>query len=450
MLNRFKARWGKVWHMWFFFEDILFICDARHFESLLSSQELIKKDVIYDVLRYWLGDGLLLSTGGKWRARRKVITPTFHFKILEQFVEIFDQQSIVMVEKLKARADGKTAVDIFPVVGLAALDIISESAMGVKIDAQRNPRFPYAKALTDAADIIATRVMKPHQSYDLTFYLSAPRKALKLRKCIKIMHSFTDNVIEERRRTLERTIADGSYKAINLEMNDIGAKQRMAFLDVLLQSTVHGKPLSNSDIREEVDTFMFEGHDTTTSGISFTCYLIARHPAVQCKLFQEILDVLGKDKDRRVTMRELHALKYLECVIKEGLRLYPPVPIIGRITTREAMINGQIVPANCNLSVLIYAALRDPNYFVNPDDFVPERFDVESCAEIDPFAYVPFSAGPRNCIGQKFALLEMKSAISKLLRHYELLPLGESVRPIMNLVMRSATGVNVGLRPRVY
>lgn len=102
-------------------------------------------------------------------------------------------------------------------------------------------------------------------------------------------------------------------------------------MDVLLQATTpEGKPLSNEDIREEVETFMFEGHDTTTSGISFTLYMISRHPEVQQKIFDEIRQVIGDDKDQSIAQRELHELKYLECVIKESMRLYPPVPIIGR------------------------------------------------------------------------------------------------------------------------
>lgn len=93
--------------------------------------------------------------------------------------------------------------------------------------------------------------------------------------------------------------------------------------------------------------------------------------------------------------------------------------------------------------------MRDPDYFIDPDVFKPERFSADSAEKINPFAYVPFSAGPRNCIGQKFAILEMKSTISKLLRHFELLPFGEEVRLVMNLILRSSCGINIGLRPRV-
>lgn len=125
----------------------------------------------------------------------------------------------------------------------------------------------------------------------------------------------------------------------------LGSKQRMALLDVLLQSTINGAALSNEDIREEVDTFMFEGHDTTTSGISFALYLISRHPAVQTKLVQEITQVLGTDKTKPVSYRELQDLKYLECVIKETLRLYPSVPAIGR-EIREDIVLGKEISKN--------------------------------------------------------------------------------------------------------
>lgn len=97
----------------------------------------------------WLGDGLLLSYGSKWHARRKILTPTYHFKILEQFVEVFDRQSRILVRKLATKADGKSSFNIFPYICLTALDNIAETAMGVKINAQENPEFPYAKAVKE-------------------------------------------------------------------------------------------------------------------------------------------------------------------------------------------------------------------------------------------------------------------------------------------------------------
>lgn len=276
--------------------------------------------------------------------------------------------------------------------------------------------------------------------------------------------------IEKRRATLENLI---KTKALNPQFKDedfdIGAKKHMALLDLLLQASVDGKPLSNEDIREEVETFMFEGHDTTTSGTSFALYVISRHPEVQEKLFSEIREVIGDDKTLAPSYTQLQNLHYLECVIKESMRLYPPVPIIGRYFKEDTdlskffyktlkkifhfspfSLDGTIIPGDCHLNVPLFVVLRDPDYFQNPNDFKPERFSLENPENIYPFAYTPFSAGPRNCIGQKYAMLEMKSVISKVLRHYELLPIGPEVIPELSLILRSKTGTQMGLKPRKY
>ncbi|XP_075168008.1 putative cytochrome P450 4d14 [Haematobia irritans] len=429
---------------------VIFIEDPQFFEPIMKSQQVIAKNGIYSILQCWLGQGLLLSSGPKWFSRRKIITPTFHFKILDEFVEIFDQQSRILIQRLQRKADGKTVVNMFPEICLTALDIIAETAMGVKVNAQEHPEFPYAKAVTDCANIMAMRLMKPFDRFEWYFRTVSNKSYRHLKRCLKVMHDFTDNVIEERRNALQKSIDNGTYQQGTNTANEFGIKKRFAFLDVLLQSTVDGQPLSNEDIREEVDTFMFEGHDTTTSGISYTCYLLARHPEVQRKVLQEIQEVLGDDMGKPMTMQHLQELKYLDCVIKESLRLYPPVPMIGRLVEKDIELNGMLIPANTQLSLLLYAGCRDPDYFTQPNDFIPERFESssESADKVNAFANVPFSAGPRNCIGQKFAMLEMKCTISKIVSHFELLPMGEEVQPAMNLILRSATGINVGLKKR--
>nr|AID61409.1 cytochrome P450 [Calliphora stygia] len=448
IFERLGVRFGKVFRLWIFQRLVLVVRDPKYFEVILSSQHLIKKPFIYDMFSCWLGDGLLLSYGPKWHARRKILTPTYHFKILEEFIEVFDRQSRVLVRKLAAKADGKTTFNVFPIVCLTALDNIAETAMGVQINAQENPEFPYAMAVKDATDVLATRAVRPPLYFDISFLLIAFPSYLKLRKSVKIMHDFTNKVINDRRAAM------GSQKQHTASTpNDLaeGQKKRMAFLDVLLQATVDGKPLAQEDIREEVDTFMFEGHDTTTSGISFCLYLLSRHASVQQRVFEEIIEVLGADKDKPLTMRDLQNLKYLEAVIKETLRMFPSVPIIARECLQDIQIGNQTIPANTNIALLFYAAGRDPDYFYQANDFNPERFySASSHDNINPFAYVPFSAGPRNCIGQKFAMLEMKSTISRVLRYFELLPLGAEVIPVLNLILRSANGVQLGLRARKF
>lgn len=164
------------------------------------------------------------------------------------------------------------------------------------------------------------------------------RLAVKERKAVKILHDFTDSVILARRKELLES--QKSSKTQNDDKDEaMGMKKKLALLDVLLQSTIEGEPLSNRDIREEVDTFMFEGHDTTTSGISFILYLIAKHPEVQKKLIEEIREVIGNDTTKPLTQQMLNNLHYLDVVIKESLRLYPSVPIYARKMTEDTKIS---------------------------------------------------------------------------------------------------------------
>ncbi|XP_017011594.2 probable cytochrome P450 4d20 [Drosophila takahashii] len=440
--------YGKTFRFWILDESSIYTKDLKYFEAILSSTTLLAKGQLYEYLRPFLNDGLLVSTGRKWHARRKIFTHAFHFKVLEHYVEIMDRNSGVMVESLRKLADGKTTVDMLKYVSLAALDVITEAAMGVQVNAQNDPDFPYIKALKSVVYIQPDRMYKFSQRYDWLFPLAAPLLHRRLLSDIRVMHDFTDKVIRERRETVERAKADGSYRPLSLGDAEIGRKSQMALLDILLQSTINNEPLNDADIREEVDTFMFEGDDTTSSGVSHALYAIARHPKVQERIYEELLEVLGKDPNAPVSQSQLQELKYLDCVIKETMRLYPPVPAVGRHTQKELKIGDKTIPPNTSIYLVLYYAHRDPDYFPDPLSFKPERFLDDHEENHQNFSYVPFSAGPKNCIGQKFAVLEMKSLISKVLRFYELLPLGEELKPMMNFILRSASGINVGLRPR--
>lgn len=407
----------------------------------------VKKSIIYEFMKPWLNEGLVTSLGKKWAQRRKIITPAFHFKILEEFLDIFNQRSEDFIGKLRSRV-GKGDFNIYEDVTLCTLDIISESAMGVKINAQDNPDTPYINAVKEMSEIIFRRLFSMMREYKIFFQMN--KAAQRQKAAVAVLHDFTDSVITTRKAQLESEQARKATQQ-KLQESDIYGKRKMTLLELLLNVSVDGHPLSNADIREEVDTFMFAGHDTTTSCISFSAYHIARNPSVQQKLFDEMVQVLGPDfKSTPLTYSNLQELKYLEMTIKEVLRIHPSVPVIGRRSTHDMVIDGQKIPPGIDIAVLIYAIHNNPRVFPEPHRFDPERFNEENSSKRHPYAYIPFSAGARNCIGQKYALLEIKATLVKLLGNYQLLPCDpeNTVRIKADMTLRPVNGTFVKIVER--
>ncbi|XP_027217992.2 cytochrome P450 4C1 isoform X1 [Penaeus vannamei] len=436
------CEYGPVMRVWIANVAYAIISGAEAVEVILSSQKHIDKSRDYTFLYPWLGTGLLTSTGTKWHSRRKLLTPAFHFKILEDFLDVFNRQSARMAQRLSGKADGKP-FDIFPYVTLCALDIICETAMGNTVNAQDNSESEYVKAIYRIVHIIQMRMSRPWLQPNVLF------KALGYAKehdaCLRTLHGFSQENISRRRQALR----DGRGRHAEAGADDLGRKTRLAFLDLLLEYSEDGAKLSDEDIREEVDTFMFEGHDTTTAAVNWALYLLGHNPEIQDRL-QEELDGIFGDSDRPITMSDLREMKYTENCIKEALRIYPSVPIIGRELKEDITVGKYHIPAGVTAMIYVYRLHRDPEQFPNPEVFDPDRFLPENCKTRHPYAYVPFSAGPRNCIGQKFALMEEKVMISHVLRKFRV----ESVTPrndlelVGEIILRPFEGIRVKLVPR--
>ncbi|KAL7042482.1 hypothetical protein ACKWTF_001156 [Chironomus riparius] len=383
------------------------LSNYKYVERILTSTKFIAKSSLYDFLGDVLGEGLLFSTNQKWFERRRIITPTFHFKILGQFFEVFQKHSENLCRELENLADGRT-FDVTPHINMTVLKSLCETAMGCEINEKD---YSYLNAVKELSYHVATNFLTPWHRIKLLYNLTPTKRAQD--KCAKIIHDFTTKLIEERRKMLIKSTENQDLS--ELDNDEIGLKRKMCLLDVLLQSTSNGKPLSNDDIREEVNTFTFAGHDTTTIATCFTLYMISKHVDVQQKLNKEIEEVLGKDE---VTFKSLSEFKYLDMVIKETLRLYPPVPIISRRLYDEDDFEDFVAPGNANYNLFLYSLLRNPANFEKPDEFNPDRF----LENITPFGFIPFSAGQRNCIGQKFAMINIKTTIINILRNFEIFP----------------------------
>lgn len=427
---------------------LLFLSSAEAAEVVMKSNTILDKAFLYDLFNSWLGTGLLTSPKRKWRARRKLLTPAFHFKLLDDFVPVMVEHSRTFANRLRtlSQQHQQAPLDVVPLVSCCTLDVICETAMGVSVNAQEDEDSPYVRAVKVVSGSFLERFVSPWKWVDALFF-SNP-KGWNVKRNVDYLHNFTERIIQSRKSDyLENPPVIGASEE---DADRPYGGKRLAFLDILLMSHLRDPSFTVEGIREEVDTFMFEGHDTTAMGISFTLYLLGLYKQVQDKVYRELGTIFGKDVERAVTVDDLKEMRYLECVIKESHRLYPPVPLIARNTDEDADILGYRVPRGCMLVMLPFMMHRDSRFFPEPEEFRPERFLPENCAGRHPYAYMPFSAGPRNCIGQRFALQEEKVVISTILRHFRLHSPDhrDTIRLTWGLVLRPLDGLRVQFLPR--
>uniref|UniRef100_U5EVJ2 Putative cytochrome n=1 Tax=Corethrella appendiculata TaxID=1370023 RepID=U5EVJ2_9DIPT len=440
----------EIYRVWVGMECTVRIIKPEYIEQLIDSTKHIQKSSIYRFLLPWLGRGLLTSFGERWFQHRKILTPTFHFSILDTFCSVFSENSSILVDCLRKYSNTGQSFDVFPYVARSTLDIICETAMGVKVNAQNeNVENEYVKAVHEASILSLVRAVKPWLYPNLLFTLSST--GAKQKQVLSILHSFTEGVIKERKLALKNNTTSAPGTDNESDGNIYGRKRRLAFLDLLLQANEKDNLLTDKDIREEVDTFMFEGHDTTASSIAWTLFFVALYPDIQDKIVEE-LKTIFQQSDREATMQDLNEMKYLERVIKESLRLNPSVNFFSRIISEDIYFGEYFVPKGTNCTVDVYHLHRNEKYFPDPEKFDPDRFLIDNISDKHPFSYIPFSAGPRNCIGQKFAMLELKSEISTILRSYKIKPTQrrEDVHICSELVGRPYEGIHLIIEDRAF
>lgn len=241
------------------------------------------------------------------------------------------------------------------------------------------------------------------------FYLTSLGR--EMRECSSVMKQFVKKVVQERKSVL----VDSLQSMYEPPSPTTARKTQLALLDLLLKFHMDGQ-LTEEQVMEEVNTFTFAGHDTVGISIAFTLFCLGHHPEIQERVSREIDHVLGDGCEYEVTSDQVKKLKYLEAVIKESLRLYPPGPSFGRKMTENVKLNGYDVPAGTDVWLNVKAIHMDPYFFPEPEKFDPERFLSDGC--VPAFAYAAFSLGPRNCIGSRFAMIEEKIILAHILRKF--------------------------------
>ncbi|XP_072025166.1 LOW QUALITY PROTEIN: leukotriene-B4 omega-hydroxylase 3-like [Amphiura filiformis] len=415
-------------------------------KTILTTSEP-KDELVYSFIRPWIGDGLLLSKGKKWARNRRLLTPAFHFEVLRPYTSIFRQSTKTLVNKWNRKCNGKEiSLEMFSEVSLLTLDGLLKCIFTVESDCQNKEillldvvfsqgRGCSSECVQDISEAVGAHAFYLPFMFNPIFELSPTGRVH--RRAVKQAHDFTQGVIKSRREAIVQHTEERS--------------KYLDFLDILLQARdADGTGLSDQEIQDEVDTFMFEGHDTTASGLSWMMVNMALHPEYQSKCREEIDALMESKPDDNIEWDDLSKLPYLTMCVKESMRLRPPVPGIRRVTTRELTFpDGRTVPAGSAIGIGINALHHNPHVWKDPETYDPERFSPENIKNIVPFSYVPFSAGPRNCIGQNFALNETKMVSAVILRHFYLSMDQDKAPPrLFQLVLRSPEGINVNVRPR--
>ncbi|XP_034376334.1 cytochrome P450 4F3 [Arvicanthis niloticus] len=408
---------------------------------VLAPASVAPKDtVFYRFLKPWLGDGLLVSTGEKWSRHRRMLTPAFHFNILKPYVKIFNDSTNIMHAKWqRLTSKGSACLDMFEHISLMTLDSLQKCVFSFDSNCQEKPS-EYIAAILELSALVARRHQNLLLHVDLFYHLTCDGR--RFRKACRLVHDFTDAVIRERRSTLPDEGGDDVLKAK-------ARAKTLDFIDVLLLSKDEdGKALSDEDIRAEANTFMFGGHDTTASGLSWILYNLARHPEYQEHCRQEVRELLRDREPEEIEWDDLAQLPFLTKCIKESLRLHPPVTAVSRCCTQDIMLpDGRIIPKGVICRISIFGTHHNPAVWPDPEVYDPFRFDADKVKGRSSLAFIPFSAGPRNCIGQAFAMSEIKVALALTLLRFRVLPDDKEPRRKPELILRAEGGLWLQVEP---
>nr|QYA71975.1 cytochrome P450 [Anoplophora glabripennis] len=469
---------AEVIRLWLGPKLIVGLMNAQDIEIILGSTAHLEKSQEYDLFQPWLGEGLLISKGEKWRTHRKMIAPTFHSSILKSFMPVFNKNANTLLESLK-KEEGKE-FDVHDYMSGTTVDTLLETAMGVKKSDEDNTGFEYAMAVMKMCNILHLRHYKFWLRPDFIFKFTSMWSEQNY--LLNVIHSLTRQVIKRKKENYysreskgeqslykkalstsrynekEGQIDETSFTYIKDDLdeneeNDIGEKKRLAFLDYMIEvSHSKGNTLTDDEIKEEVDTIMFEGHDTTAAASSFVLSILGVHQDIQEKVFEELKEIFQDNLSRPITFNDTVQMKYLERVILETLRVYPPVPIIGRVLKEDVtLVTGNYtVPAGTTIVIGTMAIHRNTRYYPDAGKFDPDNFLPERCQNRPYYAFIPFSAGPRSCVGRKYAMLKLKVILASVLRKYRTISLlkEEDFKLQADIILKREEGFKIKIEER--
>lgn len=394
-------------------EDVYVVADPEAIEQILvhDNEQYVKGERFQQSLRPVLGNGILTSEGEFWRSQRRQIEPAFHPDRIERYASIMSEQTAATIDEWEAG----DRLDVHETFSSLTLAIVAEALFGVDVRDRAGDVAGALDTVTEYAEAVSTNFVP----------LSIPTPLnRRMQEAKHVLDEIAFDIIEERRA------APG---------DDVVSQ--------LLDATDEdGDPMSDEQLRDEVLTLLLAGHETTALALTYATYALARQPEVEARLVEELDTVLD---GALPTVADLDECSYTEQVVQEALRLYPPAYGLLREPTTDVELCGYPIPAGSSLSIPQFAVHRDPAFYDDPMAFRPQRWVDDLEAQLPPYAYFPFSGGPRRCIGDRFALLEARLLLATIFRRYHLeLVSSPSIDLTPGITMRPADPIEVRVHER--
>lgn len=354
-----------------------------------------KQDAAYDEVRHWLGENLLTAWGDEWTRQKRFVQPLFTIKAVEGYAALMADEIEQALGDWAPDDDG--LVNLGDEATVLAMRIVVRALFG---DSAADVLGRIRTTLPVLSDVTARRALSP---------LRSPHRwptplNLRGREAQTVLYAVVDELIAHRR-------AGRSHGDHDL-------------LGRLIAATDGDTALGDQEVRDQVLVFLLAGHETTAIALTFALHLLGRHPETQAAVRREVADVVGS---RTPTAADARELVLTTAVLKEAMRLYPSAPFFGRRAVTDEELCGYVVPAGTSVIIAPWNIHRDPRLWPDPLRFDPGRFlpETEAREERHRYAWMPFSGGPRACIGQHFSLLEAVLSLALVVRNRTL----ESVTP---------------------
>jgi cytochrome P450 len=408
-------RYGTFYAIWVGDKPIYVVSEPALVHEILVERatEFHKADLAKEAVGPFAGNGLFTNEGEFWRRQRKLAQPAFHHARIEAYGATMVQQAQEMLNKWQ---DGDTR-DIAEEMTKLTLGVVNKTLFNMDVRAQADRIGALMKVLLQGAndringyDPLWSRLLGTDQ-----------REANAIQELFQIV----EGIIAEHRRHGTDT---GDLLSMLLAARDD-----------------EGQPMSEQQLRDEVITLFIAGHETTANALAWSFYLLSQHPAVAERLVTELAPFNGTS----LAVRDLTQLSYSEWVVKEAMRLYPPAGGVTRQPIRDIELAGYPIAQGSTITVATYVMHHDPKFFPDPEHFDPTRFSPENEAKVPRYAYLPFGAGPRICIGNSFAMMEARLILITVLQHFHLtLAPDQNVRAEQLFTLRPKGGLKMIVNKR--